>query len=83
MTQKPVHFEGLSPVWEQSLSNLCFYEHLEFRPPKKGEFYLSGAIVTAYRAPNDLSTAFRIVRPTFRAKKETIFVQGDPITMER
>lgn len=25
----------------------------EFREPKKGEWYLSGAIVEAYRAPND------------------------------
>jgi hypothetical protein len=25
----------------------------EKRPPKKGEWYLSGAIVEAYRAPND------------------------------
>ena len=28
----------------------------ETRPPRKGEWYLSGAIVEAYRAPNDLST---------------------------
>lgn len=35
----------------------------DFRPPRKGEYYLSGAIVAAYKAPNDLSTAFRIVRP--------------------
>jgi len=34
----------------------------ERRPPKKGEWYLSGALVEAYRAPNDLGTAFRIAR---------------------
>jgi len=34
----------------------------EFREPRKGEFYLSGAIVAAYRAPNDLSTKFHIAR---------------------
>ncbi|MFX8660936.1 hypothetical protein ABTM16_20025, partial [Acinetobacter baumannii] len=28
----------------------------EFRPPKQGEFYLSGAEIEAYRAPRDLST---------------------------
>ena len=37
----------------------------DFRPPRKGEYYLSGAVVVAYRAPNDLSTAFRIVKPIF------------------
>lgn len=34
----------------------------EKRCPKKGEWYLGGAIVTAYRAPNDLSTVFHIAR---------------------
>jgi hypothetical protein len=32
------------------------------RPPRKGEWYLSGAIIEAYRAPNDLSTAFQIAK---------------------
>ena len=32
------------------------------RPPKKGEFYLSGAIPAAYRAPNDLDTPYLIAR---------------------
>ena len=27
----------------------------EKRPPKKGEWYLSGAIAEAYQAPNDLT----------------------------
>ncbi len=34
----------------------------EFRPPRKGEWYLSGAIVEAYLAPNDLSTPHVIAR---------------------
>lgn len=34
----------------------------EFRPPKRGEYYLSGAIPTAYYAPNDLTQAFYIMR---------------------
>ena len=32
------------------------------RPPKKGEFYLSGAIPQAWKAPNDLSTDFYIMK---------------------
>lgn len=32
----------------------------ERRPPRAGEWYLSGAVVEAYRAPNDLSSEFRI-----------------------
>ncbi len=34
----------------------------EYRPPKKGEWYISGAIPEGYRAPNDLSQAFNIGR---------------------
>ena len=33
-----------------------------FREPKKGEWYLSGATPMAYRAPNDLSTRYQIMR---------------------
>jgi hypothetical protein len=31
------------------------------RSPKKGEYYLSGAIPQVYQAPNDLSTVFHIM----------------------
>lgn len=34
----------------------------EFRPPKKDEWYLSGAIVAAYRAPNDFNTEYHIAK---------------------
>jgi hypothetical protein len=36
----------------------------EFRPPLKGEYYLSGAIVQAYRAPSDLNTPYWIAVET-------------------
>jgi hypothetical protein len=34
----------------------------KLRPPKKGEWYLSGAIPQAWRALNDLTTPYVIVR---------------------
>lgn len=34
----------------------------EFRPPRKGEWYLSGARIGAYQAPNDLTESFRIAK---------------------
>jgi len=37
------------------------YEVVDFRPPLKDEFYLSGAIPQAYQARNNLSTPFLIV----------------------
>lgn len=36
----------------------------EKRPPRAGEWYLSGAIVNAYRAPNDLSSSHHIAKLT-------------------
>ena len=34
----------------------------EKRPPKKGEYFLSGAIVTAYKAHGDIDTEHWIAR---------------------
>lgn len=34
----------------------------EFRAPKKGEWYISGAIPEAYLAPNDLASEYHIAR---------------------
>jgi hypothetical protein len=34
----------------------------EFRNPKKGEYFLSGAIVEAYRANKDLLTPYHIAK---------------------
>lgn len=44
----------------------------EFRPPRKGEWYLSGAIVTAYKAANDLGMSFHIAK---LAKVEKIITE--------
>ena len=43
----------------------------EKRSPRKGEWYLSGAIVEAYQAPNDLNTPFHIARLVKVEKTET------------
>lgn len=32
------------------------------RPPRAGEWYLSGAIVEAYRAPSNFTTSYHIAR---------------------
>jgi hypothetical protein len=34
----------------------------EFRAPRKGEWFLSGSYVEAYRAENDLNTAYHIAQ---------------------
>lgn len=45
------------------------------REPRKGEFYLSGAIPEVYDAPNDLSTVFHIMEEVTPPKPE-IMVNG-------
>lgn len=46
----------------------------EKRPPRKGEWYLSGAIIAAYRAPNDLSGDFHIAR-LVRVETKTVTLE--------
>jgi len=43
----------------------------EKRPPLKGEWYLSGASINAYRAPNDLTMTFHIAR-LVKTRKRTV-----------
>lgn len=51
-----------------------FYRKVAFRAPKKGEWYLSGAIVDAYQAPNDLTSEYQIVEKGPRAVRRMIEV---------
>lgn len=44
----------------------------EKRPPKKGEWYLSGAIIEAYQASNDLLSSHYIARIVLTKKVTTI-----------
>lgn len=66
----PLEFEGLG---------LCYYRVGAWRVPERGEFYLSGAIVTAYRAPNRLGNPFRIVTPTHKARRVSGYVKGEAL----
>jgi hypothetical protein len=51
------------------------YRVLGFRAPKKGEYYLSGAIPKAYLAPNDLTTPFHIVEAVAEYKLRQVWVK--------
>lgn len=55
----------------------------EFRAPRKGEWYVSGAIPAAYRAPNDLTTEYHIARIVL-VKYETVTreIEIEPPTKE-
>ena len=52
----------------------------EKRCPKKGEWYLSGAIIEAYRALNDLGSAYHIAKVyevTVRPVRPVIEIVGE------
>ena len=63
--------------WVRS-NNVRAVRTSEFRPPRKGEWYLSGALPAAYCAPNDLGTAFRILRLVHVRKEERWVVVPAP-----
>ena len=54
------------PIWDaQPRRDGKYLQSLatgEFRPPLKGEWYLSGAKPTAYRASNDFNASYYIMR---------------------
>ena len=83
MTKLPetVFFEKINGKNGQRWDGLCYYETLGFRSPLKGEWYLSGAMVQAYRARQDLTSLYYIVRPTHRAVLQTCTIRGEEITL--
>ena len=67
--ETPVHFEGMRGRY--------FYAVMGQRCPLKGEFYLSGAIVQAWKAPNDFSSTYTVVKPTHKARQA--WVRGERV----
>jgi len=57
---------------KMTLPNNCEYKVLGYRNPKAGEWFLSGAIVSAYKATNDQSQPMLVVEPTTRRKLRNI-----------
>lgn len=48
--------------------------------PKKGEYYVSGAIPEIYKAPNDLGQIHRVVEPLFYMESVQVTQRGKPFT---
>ena len=63
----PIDFEGIG---------MCYYGHVAYRAPMKGEHYLGPD--RAYRAPNNLSSPYHIVQATHYAHRK--WSQGAAIT---
>lgn len=65
-----INFEGLGA---------CYWERVAKRPPRAGEFYLSGAVVAAWLAPNDLLSDYIVVKPTHYAILRHVYARGKEI----
>ena len=61
MTSERLSRSGLYPA-EGRRQNIRAQWTGEKRPPRIGEWYLSGAMITAYMAHNDLNHAYHIAR---------------------
>lgn len=59
-----------------------FYEVVGYRKPKKGEWFLSGAVLYAYKAPNDLNTCYLVAKPTHIAKKKSNWFKGPQFNLK-
>lgn len=57
----------------------CFYEIIDYKKPEKGEYYLSGAIVTVWECFNNLNDYFIVVKPTYYAEQKTVYIKTKPI----
>lgn len=56
-----------------------FYEVTGYRPPRAGEWYLSGAVVEAYKAPADLSSPYLVIELGPEAvRSEAMIPKGEP-----
>jgi hypothetical protein len=72
------HFPGVGKTaLERKHGTSCFYRRIAVRAPKKGEFFVSGAIPQVYRAENDLTMTYLIIVPTFYARRAII--PGEPV----
>jgi hypothetical protein len=60
--QQPLPVPNVRYPAGEGLRTRRFVRTGEFREPRAGEWYLSGAIPEAWRAPNALSTKFHILR---------------------
>jgi len=74
-------FPGPAPI---GIAGPRYFEMTgEFRAPKRGEYFISGAVPEAYYAPNDLTTPYQIARPATTPPREIVvdgfrYRRGEP-----
>lgn len=73
-------FEDVTRPGGTQAGQRCYYRRVRHAAPKKGEWFVSGAIPQAYRAKNDLMrTEYLIVVPTFFANPTKGYTKGPAV----
>lgn len=74
----------LYPSWRErdSRPTVLFVSSGDFRCPKKGEYYLSGAIPEVYRASNDLPSKYHVMRVATERETHCLACE-QPLPIER
>jgi hypothetical protein len=62
MTPRAMNHQRLYPCGDRARPGVMAVSTGQERPPKQGEWYLSGGPPRAWLAPNDLSTPYYIAR---------------------
>lgn len=82
---RETHVFWFSKVWDtrfspKRLGANCFFEVVGYRPPKAGEYFVSGAVLEAHHTPRDLTGCVHwIVRPTHYATTKTVWSKGERV----
>lgn len=58
--------------WDRPDRILCVWDGQPKRPPRRGEWFLSGAVIQGYLAEQDLETPYPIAVPWRVERTETI-----------
>lgn len=72
--------EGMNPypLGDHRTGKRVFVKYVDFRKPRKGEYYLSGAIAEVWQAPSDIQNSrFHIVKPTHYAMRVQTWAKGE------
>jgi hypothetical protein len=68
-----------NPIFAIGLGRVFWAGPARKGKPKKGDWYVSGAIPEAYRATNDLDTEYWIIQPTHYARQTVAWERSDAI----
>lgn len=71
----PIVFSKYEYVNKRFSRVLLFWDAVDYRAPKKGEYFLSGAIPQPYKATNDMTQEYLVIKFTDKATPVTTYIK--------